>query len=177
MSDTKREFTRRSDRIEELVTRIENFGDPAIRAVSQELLQSVIELHGVALDRIMEAIATLPDGNSALESIAEDQLVSSVLSLHGINPVRLETRVTAALEKVRPYLKSHGGDVQLVSVDSDGTVHVSLKGACGSCSSSSETMKSTVENAIYEVAPEVATVISEAMPAPPHSELVQLQVN
>jgi Fe-S cluster biogenesis protein NfuA len=177
MSDTKREFTRRSDRIEELVTRIENFGDPAIRAVSQELLQAVIELHGVALDRIINAVAALPDGQSALNHIAEDHLASNVLSLHGINPVGLETRVAAALEKVRPYLKSHGGDVQLVSVDSDGNVHVNLKGACGSCSSSSETMKSTVENAIYEVAPEVASVISETMPATAHSELVQLQVN
>jgi len=175
MADAKREFTRRSDRIEELVSRIENTGDPAIRAVAQELLQAVIELHGVALDRILDAVAELPSGESALLQIASDELVSNVLSLHGIHPVAIEARVAAAVEKSRPYLKSHGGNVELDSID-EGTVHVRLQGTCGSCSSSSETLKNHVENAIYEAAPEVVTVIAESMPMP-HSSFVILQPN
>jgi Fe-S cluster biogenesis protein NfuA len=176
MSDVRREFTRRSDRIEELVGRIESTGDPAIRAVAQELLQAVIELHGVALDRILDAVAELPNGEKALTQIASDELVSSVLSLHGIHPVALETRVAAALEKTRPYLRSHGGNVELTSVRG-GEVHVQLQGTCGSCSSSSDTLKHTVENAIYNSAPEVVTVIAEVMPSAPHSDLVTLQTN
>jgi Fe-S cluster biogenesis protein NfuA len=174
MSDSKREFTRRSDRIEELVSRVEGSGDPAMRAVAQELLQAVIELHGVVLDRILTAVAELPAGAAAIERMAEDELVSNVLSLHGMHPVSLEERVLVALDKARPYLKSHGGDVELTGVE-DGAVHVRLQGTCGSCSSSTATMKSTVESAIYDVAPEVATVISETMHAPPHQELVTLQ--
>jgi Fe-S cluster biogenesis protein NfuA len=177
MRDAKREFTRRSDRIEELVSRIENTGDPAIRAVAQELLQAVIELHGVALDRILDAVADLPSGEVALMQIAGDELVSNVFSLHGIHPVAIETRVAAAIEKSRPYLKSHGGNVELASVE-DGTVHVRLQGTCGSCSSSSETLKNHVENAIYQAAPEVVTVIAESIPpAARHSDLVILQTN
>lgn len=106
MSDSKREFTRRSDRIEELVSRVEGSGDQAMRAVAQELLQAVIELHGVALDRILTAVAELPAGAAAIERMAEDELVSSVLSLHGMHPVSLEERVLVALDKARPYLKS-----------------------------------------------------------------------
>ena len=174
MSESKREFTRRSDRIEELVSRVEGSGDQAMRAVAQELLQAVIELHGVALDRILTAVAELPAGAAAIERMAEDELVSSVLSLHGMHPVSLEERVLVALDKARPYLKSHGGDVELIGVE-DGAVHVRLQGTCGSCSSSTATMKSTVEGAIYDVAPEVATVISETRHAPPHQELVTLQ--
>lgn len=177
MAEHKREFTRRSDRIEELVSRIESTGDPAIRAVAQELLQAVIELHGIALDRILDAVADLPEGERALTQIASDDLVANVLSLHGINPVAIEARVAAALEKTRPYLKSHGGDVELGSIENDGTVHVRLQGTCGSCSSSSETLKSTVEAAIYDAAPEVITVIAEAMPRTPQSQLVVLQTN
>ena len=173
---SRREFTRRSDRIEELVSRVEHSGDPAMRAVAQELLQAVVELHGVALDRILNAVADLPEGITAIQRMAEDDLVSNVLSLHGIHPLSLETRVAAALEKARPYLKSHGGDVELGSIE-EGTVHLKLHGTCGSCSSSSETMKSTVENAIYDVAPEVVAVISENLPASPHSQLVTLQTN
>jgi Fe-S cluster biogenesis protein NfuA len=163
MPEAKREFTRRSDRIEELVSRIENTGDPAIRAVAQELLQAVIELHGVAFERILDQIAELPSGEKALIKVAEDDLVSNVLSLHGIHPVAIEARVAAAIEKAQPYLKSHGGRVELDSVE-DGTVHVKLQGTCGSCSSSSDTMKNHVEQAIYDAAPEVVTVIAESMP-------------
>lgn len=177
MPEAKREFTRRSDRIEELVSRIESTGDPAIRAVAQELLQAVIELHGVALERVLDAVADLPSGEWALKQIAKDDLVSSVLSLHGIHPVAIETRIAAAIEKAQPYLKSHGGKVELASVE-DGTVHVRLQGTCGSCSSSSETMKNHVEQAIYDAAPEVTAVISEAMrPVAAISDLVILRAN
>lgn len=144
--------------------------------MAQELLQAVIELHGVALDRILESVAALPHGSAAIERMAEDDLVSNVLSLHSIHPVALETRVASALDSARPYLKSHGGNVELESIE-DGTVHVRLHGTCGSCSSSTQTMKDTVESAIYGAAPEVVTVIAESMPAKPHSNLVTLQVN
>jgi len=170
------EFNRRSDRIEELVTRVEKCGDPAMRAVAQELLQAVIELHAVALDRMLDVVASFPHGVEAIERMAEDDMVSNVLSLHGFHPVSLEQRVLAALEKSRPYLKSHGGDVELTSIE-DGTVRLTLHGSCGSCSSSSETMKSTVESAIYAAAPEVVTVISENVVPAPHANLVTLQVN
>jgi Fe-S cluster biogenesis protein NfuA len=173
MPEERREFTRRSDRIEELVARMETTGDPAIRAVAQELLQAVIELHGVALDRILDAVAGLPSGEKALETVAADELVANVLSLHGIHPVDLERRIATALEKARPYLQSHGGNVELVSIDEGSSVHVRLQGTCGSCSSSTETLKNKVENAIYEAAPEVALVIAESAPAPP--KLVTLQ--
>lgn len=172
----RREFTRRSERIEELVSRIESSGDLATRAVAQELLQAVIELHGAALERILDAVAGLPQGDAALRAIADDDLVSSVLSLHDIHPVALEERVASALEGARPYLKSHGGDVELESIE-DGTVHVRLRGACGSCSASAETMKQTVETAIYGAAPEVITVVSESLPAQSHPVLVTLQTS
>jgi Fe-S cluster biogenesis protein NfuA len=177
MSDSKREFTRRSDRIEELVGRIESASDPALRAVAKELLEAVLELHGVALDRILDAVADLPAGERTLMQIAEDPLVSSVLSLHGIHPVAMETRIVAAIEKTRPYLTSHGGDVELAAVQEDGTVHVRLQGSCGSCGSSAETLKNKVETAIYDAAPEVTTVIAEAVGSSPNDGLVILQTN
>lgn len=174
MPETKREFTRRSDRIEELVTRVESSGDPAMRAVAQELLQAVIELHGVALETILAAIRELPEGHSALLTIASDELVSNVLSLHGINPVPVEERVAAALETAQPYLHSHGGDVELAAIE-DGIVHVRLKGTCGHCSSSSVTLQNAVEGAIYNAAPEIAAVIADSVPQAAQQDLVILQ--
>jgi Fe-S cluster biogenesis protein NfuA len=174
MRDGRREFSRRSERIEELVCRLESAGDPVIHAIARELVQAVIELHGIALDRILGAVSKLPHCEAALSRIAEDELVSNVLSLHDIHPVAIETRVAAALEKTQPYLRSHGGNVELASVR-DGTVYVRLQGTCGSCSSSDATLKSTVESAIYEAAPEVVAVVAEPTPQAAPSNLITLQ--
>ena len=176
MSSVQREFSKRSERVEELVCRIEDSGDPATRALAQELLQAVIELHGVALDRIMQRIGELPQAGSALESLAADPLVSGVLSLHGIHPVPIGARIEAALEGTRPYLESHGGNVELLSVE-EGKAHIRLQGSCGSCASSMQTMKQTIESAIYEVAPEVVAIIAESAPTDPQSQLVVLHAN
>ena len=173
---SSREFSRRTERIEELITRVEGSGDPAMRAVATELLQAVVELHGVALERILEAMVELPGGQEALDRISVDELVSGVLSLHGIHPEPLETRVVAALDGVRPYLQSHGGDVELAEI-ADGTIRVRLRGTCGHCAGSAETMKTTVEEAIYRVAPEVVAVVTEDLPSAAHADLVTLQVS
>lgn len=79
-----------------------------------------------------------------------------------------------ALESARPYLKSHGGDVELAAIE-DGVVHVRLHGSCGSCAGSTETLKNAVEAAVYGAAPEVAEVVQDAMPARAHSDLVILR--
>jgi Fe-S cluster biogenesis protein NfuA len=171
-----REFSRRSERIEELITRIESSGDPAMRAVASELLQAVVELHGVALERICQELVDQPGGQEAIDRLAGDELVAGVFSLHGIHPQPVEARVGAALEEARPYLRSHGGDVELAGV-SDGVVRLKLHGACGHCSGSAQTMKSTVEEAIYRAAPEVASIVTEEVAAPAQSELVTVQVS
>jgi Fe-S cluster biogenesis protein NfuA len=176
MKTVKHEFTRRSERIEELVHRIEGSGDLATRAVAQELLQCVIELHGAALERILDLIAALPQSGSAFDAMMQDAMIAGVLSLHGLHPLALEDRIASALESVRPYLQSHGGDVELQAIES-GVVSVRLHGACGNCTSSAETMKRSVEEAIYNSAPEVSSVIAEQTPAPVHSDLVTLRAS
>ena len=88
-STNKREFAHRSNRIEELVHRVESSGDLATRAVAQELLQCVIELHGAALQRILDVMAGLDGGDAALAAMARDELVSGVLSLHDLHPLSI----------------------------------------------------------------------------------------
>ena len=67
-------------------------------------------------------------------------------------------RVEAALDSVRPYLGSHGGDVELLEVADDGVVRLRLLGSCNSCPSSSVTLELAVEDAIEAAAPEVASI-------------------
>jgi Fe-S cluster biogenesis protein NfuA len=72
----------------------------------------------------------------------------------------IKERVRKALERVRPYLQSDGGDIDLVDVTEDMTVKVKLKGACHGCPYSMQTLKAGVEQAIMKEVPEIKRVIS-----------------
>ncbi|MEJ7716430.1 MAG: NifU family protein [Thermoleophilaceae bacterium] len=75
-------------------------------------------------------------------------------------PIPVEERVVGALEGVRPYLESHGGNVELVAVE-DGVVRVRLEGSCDGCPSSAMTLKLAIEEAVHKAAPEVERVEAE----------------
>ena len=72
----------------------------------------------------------------------------------------IKDRVRNALERVRPYLQSDGGDIDLIDVTEDMTVKVKLTGACHGCPYSMQTLKAGVEQAIMKDVPEIKRVIS-----------------
>ena len=72
----------------------------------------------------------------------------------------MKERVEAALDKVRPYLQRDGGDVELVSIEEDGTVKVKLKGACSGCPGAQQTLKNGIERIVKEEVKEVKEVVS-----------------
>jgi len=69
-------------------------------------------------------------------------------------------RVKKALDRVRPYLQSDGGDIELIEVTPDMSVKVRLKGACHGCPYSMQTLKAGVEQALMKEVPEIKSVIS-----------------
>lgn len=74
---------------------------------------------------------------------------------------KLEEKVKKVLSNdIKPYLKSHGGDVKLLSVSEDGTVKVKLTGACGGCPMAQMTLKGFVEKALKTKIPEIKKVIT-----------------
>ncbi len=70
----------------------------------------------------------------------------------------LRERVEKVLDEIRPALQMDGGDVELVDVEENGIVKVKLMGNCGSCPSSTMTLKMGIERAIMENIPEVVNV-------------------
>ena len=86
--------------------------------------------------------------------MAEDDLVSGLLMIHDLYPVPIEERVTAALDSVRPYMESHGGNVELLGVE-DGVARLRLEGSCKSCRASSSTLELAVRQALEAAAPDL----------------------
>jgi Fe-S cluster biogenesis protein NfuA/nitrite reductase/ring-hydroxylating ferredoxin subunit len=148
--------------IEALLQKIERANDPALAATAKELVQSLMEYHGAGLERILEIVhQSVGPGAPVIDTLGRDGLVRSLLLLYGLHPDGLETRVLQALEKTRPYLKSHGGNVTLVRLDDAGAVTLRLEGNCHGCPSSSATLRLAVEEAIYEAAPDVTAILVE----------------
>ena len=160
------EFKAQIDRVEKLAARLEKANDPETRATALELVRSVIELHGAALQALIDHCVATPEGERILDEALQDDLVSSMFLLHNLHPDDLETRVLRGIESVRPYLKSHGGDCELAGID-NGIVHLRLHGSCGSCPSSSLTLKSAVEDALFQAAPDIKEIIAENVAAEP----------
>ncbi|MDQ3258967.1 MAG: NifU family protein [Acidobacteriota bacterium] len=154
-------------RIEELTRKVEAMSDPEARANAVELLQSLMEFHGAGIERMMEITAqTGAAGRSVINDFARDELVGGMLLLYGLHPVAIEERVMQALDKVRPYLHSHGGNVEVLGIE-DGVVRLRLQGSCKSCPSSAMTLKLAIEEAIYEAAPDVMAIEAEGVLEPP----------
>lgn len=72
----------------------------------------------------------------------------------------LHTRIDTALDSIREYLKSDGGDVRIHQIRQDGVVELELLGNCEMCSMSQMTMKAGIEQVIFRVAPEVKEVLA-----------------
>ncbi|MBD0777087.1 NifU family protein [Maribacter polysiphoniae] len=74
------------------------------------------------------------------------------------NDIRIN--VEKALEEIRPFLQSDGGDIELISIDNDSSVKVRLQGACVGCTVNQMTLKSGVEMTIKKYAPQIEEVIN-----------------
>ncbi len=72
----------------------------------------------------------------------------------------LTLNVEKALEEIRPFLNSDGGDIKLISIEDDKHVTVRLEGACISCSVNHMTLKAGVETTIKKFAPQIETVVN-----------------
>lgn len=72
----------------------------------------------------------------------------------------IRSNVEKALDEIRPFLQSDGGDITLISIDNDNSVKVRLEGNCIGCSVNQMTLKSGVEMTIKKYAPQIEEVIN-----------------
>ncbi|MDX6511661.1 MAG: hypothetical protein QOE36_1165 [Gaiellaceae bacterium] len=151
------EVQARISRIEGLLGEIEH--DPR----ATELVGALVDLYGEALARLLAGADPV-----------EDELLSHLLLLHDLHPDDVETRIRQALDDVRPYLGSHGGDVELLGVE-DGVAHLRLGGTCNGCPSSAVTLQNAIETAVLKAAPDVERIEAEGVAAPaPGPVLLQI---
>ena len=149
------ELNREGKSIQELIERITEVPDPSSREMLEECLESLLRFYGKGLARILELVEEAgPEGREVYDRLINDGAVRGLLLIHGLHPVPLETRLREALDKIRPYMESHGGNVELLSLEDD-VARLRLQGHCKTCPSSAVTMELAIRGAIEEACPDL----------------------
>ena len=145
-------------RLDGLLREAKRFADPAVQAHCRALVQAVLALHGAGLERILAHLDEAGEvGRAVLDACADDEVVGGLLLLHNLHPLDLEARVSQALDQVRPMLRGHGAEVDLLGVR-DGVVRLRVHGGGDGCGSSSAALRQAVEEAVVGRAPDATAV-------------------
>jgi Fe-S cluster biogenesis protein NfuA/nitrite reductase/ring-hydroxylating ferredoxin subunit len=155
------------ERVQQLQAKLDSAGDPATRDLADELVSAVVQMYGAGLERIVGSLlGDGEEGERLAAALAGEDLVAALLLIHDLHPVPLQDRVQGALEQVRPYMESHGGDVELLSLE-DGVARISLRGSCSDCAASAVTLELAIKQALDEAAPDLERLEVEGVaPAP-----------
>jgi hypothetical protein len=151
-----------AQRIEELLERITTEAGPEVGYAAEELVRVLMRFYGSGLEQIV-AIVRAGAGDTMVHRMAADPLVAGLLALHDLHPVPVADRLGHALDTARRKLGSHGSGISLGEIDAEGRVHVLVAG--GGCGT--DTIKDVVAAAINDLAPELAGVVFDAVPAGP----------
>lgn len=158
-----RDFRGDIQRIGGLVQEIESIADPAVRAATKDLVQSLMDLHGAALDKALEIVAEAGEpGMSIIDRLGRDSLVSSLLILYGLHPEDLESRVVRAVDRVRPQLRKQGCEVELLGVNA-GAIRLRVETGSHTCGSTLKTVQAALEGAMYDAAPDFVSLVIEGL--------------
>jgi Fe-S cluster biogenesis protein NfuA len=171
----EREFQERVKKIGSLVQELDNVADPAAGTAAKALLQSLMDLHGTGLERVLEIVFQSSDGGSrVIDELGRDPLVGSLLILYGLHPEDLQTRVERKLEQIRSKLSKMGTEAELLSV-TGGEVRLRMKSDGHACGSTAHSMRAMVEEEIYDAAPDLTSLAIEGLEEKSASGFVEVE--
>jgi Fe-S cluster biogenesis protein NfuA/nitrite reductase/ring-hydroxylating ferredoxin subunit len=162
-------------RIQQLLEEIEALPTPSTRELIHEFMEATLAFYGQGLGRILQVVSESgAEGPKVYQHLVNDKVVRGLLLIHDLHPADLETRLRDALNQVRPYLQSHGGNVELISL-TDQSARLRLQGTCKSCASSAVTLELAIRNAIEEACPDLAGFEVEGVAQDPATSPVPQQ--
>lgn len=168
--DERLEFDQILPRIADLAERLAEHDDKDVSDTAVEMLDWIDVFHANGVGRMVEMLREWR-GEILLEAVAADPVAGAMLAAYGLgNDTDLDAArvsVQAALEEVRPYLHSHGGDMEVVHLE-DGVVRLKLHGSCDGCTASDATIIEQVEAALKERWVDFRRIEVEEMTAEPH---------
>jgi hypothetical protein len=171
------EFQEQVRQLGQLITQFDQMPENPQKTACKQLVQLLMDVHGAGLDRIMEIVfESEATGTALIDKLGQDSITGSLLLLYSLHPDDLETRVNKAVERMRPRLRKVSYSVDLTRV-SEGVVEVSVKSTSSghSCGSTANDVRAIVEDAIYELAPDVTSLEIRGLDEPANAGFVALE--
>lgn len=164
-ADRSDEFDAETARLQGLLAALEELGDPAAKSAARQLVQAVIELHGLGLTDLLAIVqeAGAQSANTLLPKFAANPKVRGLLLLHDLHPEDLATRASKAVERLHPHLGVQGVRADFVGVE-DKVVRISVS-ACGQKTQrpSADELRREIENAVLEMTPDAAGLVIDGL--------------
>jgi 5'-3' exonuclease len=155
---SEKEFQQKVRQLGALVGELDQMPGGGSKVAVRELVQLLMEVHGVGLERIMELIfESGAEGEAIIRKLGRDPIVGHLLLLYSLHPEDLETRVLKALDTMGSRLSKLDSRVELVSLR-DGAVQLQLRTSGHVYGSSAKNLRSIVEEGIYNLAPDLASL-------------------
>jgi hypothetical protein len=152
------EFQQRVQQLGKLIAELEQMPDSALKVATGELVHLLMEMHGTGIERMMEIIFDSDSaGPQIIDKLGNDPIVRSLLLLYSLHPEDLETSVQKSLDALCPRLRKLNYAIELLNVE-EGAVRVRVESSGHACGSTTENVRSMVEEGVYEYAPDVTSL-------------------
>ena len=177
--ESEKEFQEKMRRLGTLVGGIDQVPGGGSKVAARELVQLLMEVHRSGLERIMELVFQAgsesgTSGGTIIDRLGQDPIVRNLLLLYSLHPDDLETRVLRAIDVARTRLRKFDSRVELVSLH-EGAVQLRLQISGHARGSTIKDLRSIVEGAIYDLAPDLTSLTILAPEEESSSGFVPLQ--
>jgi Fe-S cluster biogenesis protein NfuA len=169
------EFQEQVRQLGKLIAQFDELPDGATKTAARDLVQLLMDIHGRGLERVMEIVFDSGDsGQKVIDKLGQDSIVGNLLLLYSLHPDGLETRIQSALDRMRPRLRKLACTIELENVQ-EGAVQVRLATSGHSCGSSTQDLRSIVEDGMFEFAPDVTSLEILGLEEPTPAGFVTLE--
>ncbi|CAB1129772.1 putative Rieske domain-containing protein [Candidatus Hydrogenisulfobacillus filiaventi] len=164
MASRLEQFEAAARDMETVVAEVGESGNPELRRRVGAVVNALLTMYRFGWEEALE-LARRRDPE-LVELWSRNPILSPLLVVHDLHPRSLSQRVEEALERVRPYLASHGGGVRLLGVEG-GRVRLALEGHCAGCPSSRVTVEEALRRELAVAAPDLEELVVEGEAGPP----------
>lgn len=155
--------------------RLDGLGDTKASGVARELVEAMLDLHGLALARTMTIVQASLDSDSLTRRLAEDDYVAAIMLLHGLHPEEPETRLRKTIAAERAHWGVRGFHVDLLDVKA-AVAHVRVHWGEECRKSERTAILVEIEDALTEAAPDLDQILlHENEPRPERAPADMLQ--
>jgi hypothetical protein len=147
-------------RMETSIEALESIGDPNARGVARDLLEAALDLHGIALAKVLTICQEAENGDLLIRKLLADAYVGAVVLLHGLHPQDAEARLRSKLAEMRPHWGVRGFRVELTYVDRT-AARVQVAISDDADRGTNKALALEIEQVLTEAAPELDRIMVE----------------